>query len=276
MAILKKYAIIGIALTIACSSAFARDPDEVRAEIQQHIDVYQQLKSEGIEQKYATMLSEHKANSSAVVVTFTDISSIWASIAQSSNDSSITENINTTGAEFIAAVEAASEKTTNKNMNFVAEKAMPTQSALQRAYDRAKNWPEVQDQVDNIDLSTGRFFRASEKYTKYWVDSFKTIADKRQVVDIVREKVSDAVRLEFDPLQAKLSVLKGDKQTAIGKENQLLQELSSLGNTDADKQRRREIANELDQIDTSIFDEEIEYVEDSMAEYAEMLDSMDL
>ena len=33
---------------------------------------------------------------------------------------------------------------------------------------------------------------------------------------------------------------------------------------------------DLDQIDTSIFDEEIEYIEDSMAEYAEMLDSVDL
>ena len=33
---------------------------------------------------------------------------------------------------------------------------------------------------------------------------------------------------------------------------------------------------DLGQIDTSIFDEEIEYIEDSMAEYAEMLDSVDL
>lgn len=269
-----------IMLLVFCNIVFAaQDPAAVRKTLENDLAVYSQLKSDGIEQKYNDMIVKHRSNSDQMVTTYKELAALWTRIADRLNQKPLMNGIDAEGPKFIAAVEKAKDETFNSNIRAVSESAGRLGPLFSQLYNQTKDTSEVKSQARELNSANASFTSAVSAYATYWNDKFKPVADRRQVIDIIRSKVKTAVTPEYERLKARLSDSEKKKKELQSRYEVLIAELAKLTeNTPENQKRRKEIIAEIDTIDAKLnqVDGEIKTVTGLMGEFEKLLSEVDL
>jgi len=269
-----------ILLLVFVSSVFAvQDPVALRKTLQNDLDVYSQLKSEGIEQKYNVLITQHRSNSDRMTAAYKELAALWTRIADRLNQRQLMRGIDAEGTIFVAAVDKTKGETFNSNIRAVSESASKLGPLFSQLFNQTKETPEVKSQTRELNAATTAFTSTVGAYVAFWNDQFKAIADRRQVIDIIRSKVKNAVIPEYEPVKARHSNLEKRRTELLSKFDALFAELMTLKeNTPANQKRRKEIIEEIDTINIGLnrVDGEIKTVRGLLIEYEKLLSEVDL
>lgn len=260
--------------TFSSAAIASEDPASMLKRLSGDLIVYNQLKSEKIEQKYNDMIVQHRSNSDRVITTYKKLTGLWTRIADKLNRKQLMNSIEEEGEQFVAAVSRARDETFSSDLEALTRSAAVLVPLFSKLYNQTEHTAEVKSQAQELNAANESFTSAVSTYLSYCNNQFKTVADRKQVIDVIRSRIEDALMPEYDEAKTRMSNLEQKKAKLQSRLDVLVAELSSLQeNTPTAQKRRKEIITEIDSIniDLNQLDEEIGSVTQLIRDYEDLL-----
>jgi hypothetical protein len=249
-------AAIAIAVTLGAARA---DLASVRSQLDGDLAVYAQLKAENIEGRYSSMISTHVQKLESMISAYLDLQSRWTSIADALGHREYVSAIDSEGQVFVAACKKAESEPWNSHMTEIANSAAKLQPLFAAIFNKTKDTDIVKHQTSDLNASTQTFTNANADFVNWWVNSFKNVADKHQVVGIIHKKVQDIAGPDYHQAIQRKNTIDQKLAQEQGQLTSLAATLGSLVGSSPDiVQKRAQVLSQINALSATMATDSVE------------------